>query len=133
MNPNETFKVVYNASYGGFGLNKSALAEYNRRSSKNVKFNDSIDRTDTVLVDMVETMGNTINETYSKLKVKEFPIKYKSFLWWNEYDGNELVKVDYDKYIIHHIKCVKDNNSITAEEKIKQIQELYDEYDMRPK
>jgi hypothetical protein len=133
MNPNETFKVVYNASHGGFGLNERAFAEYNRRASKNVKFNDSIDRMDTVLIDMVETMGNTINETFSKLKVKEFPIKYKSFLWWHEYDGNETVKVDYDKYLIHHIKLIKDNNNITAEEKMKLIQELYDEYDMRPK
>jgi hypothetical protein len=35
--------------------------------------------------------------------------------------------------MIHHIKCVKDDNTITLEDKMKRIQELYEEYDMRPK
>lgn len=128
-----TFKVVYNATHGGFGLNKNALAEYNKRSSRNVEFEEGIDRSDMILIDMVETMGNSINESYSKLKIKEFPIKYKGFLSWHEYDGKESVTIDYDKYLIHHIKCVKDDNTITLEEKMKRIQELYEEYDMRPK
>jgi hypothetical protein len=33
-------------------------------------------------------------------------------------------------YLIHHIKCIKDNTTITLEEKMRHIQELYDEYDM---
>ena len=129
----EIFKVVYNATHGGFGLTKRALAEYNKRSSRNIEFDSSIDRSDPVLIDMVETMGNTINESYSRLKIKEFPIKYKSFLSWHEYDGAESVTINYDKYLIHHIKCVKDDNTITMEEKMTRIQELYEEYDMRPK
>ena len=127
---NKTVKVVYNSIHGGFGLNKNALAEYNKITSRNIEFDECIDRCDMILIDMVETMGVAINESYSKLKIKEFPIKYKTFLSWNEYDGKETVTINYDKYLIHHIKCIKDNTTITLEEKMRHIQELYDEYDM---
>ena len=52
----EMFKVVYNNCYGGFDLSAEALAEYNRQTSKNITIPDYIDREDTFLITMVETM-----------------------------------------------------------------------------
>jgi len=127
------YRVVYNAKYGGFGLNDIGLQEYNRRANKTIRCYDHIDRDDSHLIDMVETMGNIINKDYSKLKIKEFPMKYKEFLLWSDYDGMESVTVDYDKYLIYHIKWVKNNNMLTSDEKMNQIETLYTEYDSRPK
>lgn len=127
-----TFKVVYNAKHGGFGLSQSGLEEYNRRSLRNVKYAGEIDRSDPILIELVEMMGKNVNGKYSRLEIEEFPMKYKSFLKWYEYDGNETVKIDYHTYLIHQIKVVKDE-MISSDEKIARIEQLYREYDTRPK
>lgn len=33
---------------------------------------------DPILIQLVETMGTEINDDYSRLQIKEFPMKYKS-------------------------------------------------------
>jgi hypothetical protein len=128
-----TYQVVYNAKYGGFGLSKEGLSEYNKRMSHVVHDADEISRDDPILIELVKSMGNQINDKYSKLKIMEFPIKYKSFLKWEEYDGYESVFINYDRYIIHAIQCVMHNNSLTSDEKLITIEELYKEYHQRPK
>jgi hypothetical protein len=127
-----TFKVVYNNKYGGFGMAKNGLEEYNRRTLQNLTYSDIIDRSDPILIELVETMGKEVNDKNSRLAIKEFPMKYKSFLKWSDYDGNESVRIDYDKYLIHHIREVK-NEMILPYEKIAHIDQLYEEYDARPK
>lgn len=129
---NPTFKVVYNSRYGGFGMAKNGLEEYNRRTSQNLTYADVIDRSDPILIEIVETMGKNVNDEHSRLAIKEFPMKYKSFLKWSDYDGNESVDIDYDKYLIHHIREVKDE-MISSYQKIALIDQLYEEYDARPK
>ena len=128
----ETFKVVYNNRYGGFGMNQYGLEEYNRRTLHNITYADVIDRSDPILIEIVETMGKDVNDKNSRLAIKEFPIKYKSFLKWHDYDGNETVQIDYDKYLIYHVRAVK-NEMISPFEKIVRIDQLYKEYDGRPK
>ena len=121
----KTFKVVYNACYGGFDLSKNALAEYNRRTSKNVIHPDCIGYQDPILIDMIETMDpKEINAKHSRLKVKEFPKIFKDFLSWHEYDGKESVVVDDNKYICHHVKLILQMDA-SAEEKINLISKLY--------
>jgi hypothetical protein len=127
-----TFKVVYNNRYGGFGMAKNGLDEYNRRTSQNLTYADVIDRSDPILIEIVQTMGKNVNDEHSRLAIKEFPMKYKSFLKWSDYDGNESVDIDYDKYLIHHIREIKDE-IISSYEKIVRIDQLYEEYDSRPK
>jgi hypothetical protein len=125
MLSNEMFKVVYNNCYGGFDLSAEGLAEYNRQTSKNITIPDYIDREDIVLIIMVETMdAKKINTKNSKLKIKEFDKKFKSFLSWYDYDGKESVKIDYDKYIVNNVEFII-NSDISAEEKIKLISNLY--------
>jgi hypothetical protein len=127
------YKVVYNSTYGGFDMSKKGLDEYNRRTSKNIKYADGIDRSDPTLIELVETMNKDINCPGTRLKIREFPIKYKAFLDWDEYDGKESVRIDYDRYLIYHIKRVKDNLSISSDEKLLGIHRLFNEYDARPK
>jgi hypothetical protein len=126
-----SYKVVYNSRYGGFGMSKEGLAEYNRVSSQTVKGYYCIDRDDPILIHLVETMGAEINDDCSRLKIKEFPMKYKLFLKWTEYDGLETVCIDYERYLISNVRDINDDTTISSDEKIKLIQEQYNEYDER--
>jgi hypothetical protein len=128
-----SYKVVYNAKYGDFGLSKEALAEYNRLTSRRVEHAECIERDDPILIHLVETMIHTVDNEYSRLKIKEFPIKYKSFLQWHEYDGLETIFIDYHQYLIDRIKYVLDDTHLSSNEKIERIQELYIEYHARPR
>jgi hypothetical protein len=127
-----SYKVVYNSKCGGFGMSREGLAEYNRLTSLNVKGYYCIERDDPVLIQLVETMGKEIDDECSRLKIKEFPMKYKSCLNWTEYDGRESVCIDYKQYLISSIQSVMDDSSILSDEKISRIQEQYREYDSRP-
>jgi hypothetical protein len=125
MSSLQTFKIIYNDCYGGFDLSNNGLEEYNRRTSKNVSLPDYIDREDIDLIEMVETMdAKKINSNNSKLKIKELPIKFRSFLRWNEYDGKESVTIDYTNYIVYNVKNILDTN-ISDDKKITLISNLY--------
>ena len=123
----EMYRVVYNDCHGGFDLSEKGMAEYNHRTSQLVTDPDGITRDDPVLLHMVETMDpRVINSRVSRLKIKEFPIMFREFLEWREYDGRESVHVDYHKYIVHTVKSVLEAD-VSAEEKIGRISKLYDD------
>ena len=124
-----SYKVVYNSIFGGFGLSKEGLAEYNRLTSNNVQHAEAIESDDPVLIHLVETMGDAMNTECSRLKIKEFPMKYKGFLKWTDYDGRETVQIDYERYLLSAIHSAIDDSSISSDEKITRIRELYNEYD----
>lgn len=125
-----SYKVVYNSVFGGFGMSKKGLEEYNRLTSKNVIHAEAIASDDPILIHLVETMGDAIHTEYSNLKIKEFPMKYKGFLKWADYDGRETVRIDYEQYLISNIRDVKDDTNLSCDEKIERIQEQYREYDL---
>lgn len=127
-----SYKVVYNACHGGFGMSKEGLDAYHQLSSEHVTHAECIERDDPILIHLVETMVHTIHDENSRLKIKEFPMKYKSFLQWHDYDGLESIAVDYDEYLIYHIQHVI-HTQLSSDEKVARIQELYTEYDSRPK
>jgi hypothetical protein len=97
-------KVVINTCYGGFSLSILAQEEYLRR--KGVKIPEKgawdrffgiddyegveeIDRTDPVLVSIVEEMGDRADGKYAELKVVEIP----DGIQWSihQYDGIEWI------------------------------------------
>jgi hypothetical protein len=125
-----SYRVVYNSKCGGFGMSQEGLAEYNRITSLHVKGYYCIERDDPVLIHLVETMGKEIDDECSRLKIKEFPMKYKSFLKWTEYDGRETVSIDYEQYLISNVRDIKDDINLSSDEKIERIQEQYNEYDL---
>ena len=96
-------KVVINSCYGGFGLSKEACVLYAERMGLNVgKFNDTwgfyedgdfydreIPRNDSVLVSIVEELGEKASGRFSNLRVVEIPDGVDWCI--HEYDGNEWV------------------------------------------
>lgn len=124
------FEVIYNNKHGGFDISPEGLAEYNKRTGKDVKYADAIHNEDPILISLVKEMGDKINTKNSKLCIATFPKEFHDFLSWYEYDGKESVRVDYQKYIVYHVKKICDSQTISEEEKIKQIQTLYQTYEM---
>lgn len=86
-----TRKVVINVRYGGFGLSEVAEAEYCRRSGLLPESfsNSDIERDDSLLVSIVESMGDAANGPYAQLKVVRIP----SDIQWHieECDGLEWI------------------------------------------
>ena len=84
-------KIVINAKYGGFSLSEAALTLY--KAKKNITEDDvydfDLERNDSVLVEIVEKLGEDANDDYSKLKIVEIPDDVQ----WQivEYDGWEHV------------------------------------------
>lgn len=122
-----TFKVVYNDCYGGFDLHQKALDEYNKRSGKTIQHAEMIAQTDPILIELVEEMGKEVNSKHSKLKIAEFPLRYKDFLKWSDYDGLEKITVDFDRYLAYHTKKIVRDDTLTDHEKIDRIQRLFEE------
>ena len=83
-------KVVINSCYGGFGLSNKALDMYKQLSNKSEIYAYELDRTDPILIQVVETLGAEANGYYAKLRIIEIPDDIE----WEitEYDGNESVE-----------------------------------------
>jgi hypothetical protein len=100
-------KIVINSCYGGFGLSNLAckrlielgyigLTEY---KEERLGMNEigyfgvsDIERTDSLLIQVVEELGEKVNDRFSKLKIIEIPddVKYRI----EEYDGVEWIAED---------------------------------------
>jgi hypothetical protein len=102
-------KVVINQCYGGFGLSAQATQRYLELKGttgvviKKDQYGDlrayvddefyydgDMDRTDPILVQVVEELGKHANGAHAKLKVVEIGkgVQYRI----NEYDGNESIE-----------------------------------------
>ena len=84
----KTVKVVINVGFGGFGLSAAALAEYNRRKGGPEQLSCwDIDRSDPVLVEVVESLGAASSD--ASLKIVEVPADVDCTI--EDYDGAEWV------------------------------------------
>lgn len=98
----DTFKIVINACYGGFGLSDEAEAMW--RAVKKVADPDGvydydIMRDDPDLVHIVETLGEKANSTYAQLKVVQVPTWLKEKGWTiQEYDGLEHIAENHQTW-----------------------------------
>ena len=83
-------KIVINKCYGGFGLSKEAEELYVQKKNISGPLRGDILRNDSVLIEVVETLGDKASGIYSKLKVVEIPDDVTD---WRieEYDGWEHI------------------------------------------
>ena len=92
----ETFKIVINTCFGGFGLSDEAITMYRERkgiaADTRLTYADEIARDDADLIAVVEALGEKANDQYSELKVVEVPAWLKEKGWSiEEYDGREWI------------------------------------------
>lgn len=91
-----TQKVVINVRHGGFGLSEVALSALAKAKGVEDIWYDNIQRDDPILIELVETMGDSVNTAYSKLKVVEIPADVEWII--QEYDGAEWVAEKHRKW-----------------------------------
>jgi hypothetical protein len=85
-------KIVINKSFGGFSLSDKAVELYFEKKGEEASpdfSNYYMNRTDTVLVDVVETLGAEADGQYAELAVVEIPDGISYVI--DEYDGMEHI------------------------------------------
>ena len=82
--------IVINSCYGGFGLSDKALDMYKQLSNKSEVYSFKLDRTDPILIQVVEALGAEADGRFAKLRIIEIPDDIE----WEitEYDGFESVE-----------------------------------------
>ena len=81
-------KIVINKCWGGFGLSTVGEAEFLRRGGATADYWE-IERTDPILVEMVEEDSSLYSGSSSRLHVVEIPDDVEWFI--HDYDGQEHV------------------------------------------
>ena len=94
----DTFKIVINTSFGGFGLSDEAIAMFRERkgipADERATYADEIERDDADLIAVVEALGSEKagDDRYARLKVVEVPLWLREKGWTiEEYDGSEHI------------------------------------------
>ena len=82
-------KIVYNACYGGFSLSEKAFARYKELGGAAYDYDWEIARTDPILVQVIEELGEEANNWASNLNMIALPAGTKYRI--EEYDGFETV------------------------------------------
>ena len=88
--------IVINSCYGGFGLSDKALDMYKQLSNKSEVYSFELDRTDPILIQVVEALGAEADGHFAKLRIIEIPDDIE----WEitEYDGSESVEEVHRKW-----------------------------------
>ena len=85
-------KIVVNTRYGGFGLSEEAEAMFRSREADPAadRWSDrNVDRSDAILVAMVEADAEGVSGDYAELAIIEIPDDVDWVI--EEYDGKEWV------------------------------------------
>lgn len=112
--PVEKVKVAYNSCYGGFSLSNAALNMLKTRKglpqTEYLEEREMV-RHDPDLVAILETLGPEANGSCADLQIKEIPTDYRDFYEIEEYDGNEFVCLNHEKYKLHKIREILSSTS----------------------
>lgn len=116
MRVEKTYKVVYNACFGGFDLSKKAVDWLKERgvtlSEYDFDWNHRL-RSHPLLVECVETLGEDVNVGYTKLTIAEVPVGEGYYI--HEYDGNEEV-ITKDDFVYQWAEAELEATPFTQED-----------------
>jgi len=126
---NDTFSILINKNYGGFGLSEKATELYNTRKREIdplfIYNKNNVDRTDPILIQIYYELKDEINDQFAKLGIYKIEKKYKDCYEISEYDGSESIKINYAKYKLKKLQYelidILNNNKLSSDEKINEI------------
>jgi hypothetical protein len=132
----EEIEILYNSTYGGWGISKKTFELYKLRSNLTnlSEFEKDFScRNDPILIQIYKELGDDFDDKFSKSKIKKIPKKYENYYYIEEYDGKEFVKIDYIKYKLDNIynkikKILQSNNDNSI--KLNEIDELISAFEM---
>ncbi|KAL3905104.1 MAG: hypothetical protein SGILL_009814 [Bacillariaceae sp.] len=121
--PEEELRVgkiyyLYNNDYGGFGWSKRAREELARRGCNETNHWDcNTERTDPIAVALFNEMGSKwCSGEYCEMARTTVPEKYLEYVELSEYDGDESVRVNYDKAFTQGVRKLLDEETATLED-----------------
>ena len=98
----ERIEILYNTCYGGWGISDKAMELYKLRNvndnSMELISDEYLCRTDPILIQIYNELGDEMNSKWCKIKIKKIPKKYENYYFITEYDGKECVEIDFTKY-----------------------------------
>ena len=149
MKSDDTFPVLYNNQYGGFGYSRKAIEEYNKRvpaGAAKIKtgtgqgifsqallgksevdqeiYVHEIDRGDPLMVQVCKDLGNDANETYSMIAIAQVPRKFEKHYYIGEYDGLESVQIDFKRYQLDTIKSIVSDGTIASQVQVEMVRDV---------
>lgn len=83
-------KIVVNNCFGGFGLSEEAKKRLDELSGIDGYLIARDNRTDPILIKVVEELGESANGEYAELKIIEIPDDVKWYM--TDYDGIETIR-----------------------------------------
>jgi hypothetical protein len=129
----ETIDILFSkCSGGGYHPSKKAVELFNERKKQiNPDFIPIVPglsfltRHDPVLVQIFREIGVEFNGKYCSMEIETIPKKYENFYYVREYDGEESIHIDYDKYKLESINNIITNCGMCDEDKIKLITHIF--------
>ena len=130
----ETIDILFsNCSGSGYHPSKKAIEMYNEKKtqtdpefipiSSGLSF--LVERHDPVLVKIYREIGMEFNGKYCSIEIETIPKKYENFYYVREYDSEENIGIDYDKYKLDTIKNIIMNCNMKDENKIKLVTHIF--------
>lgn len=120
----EEIEVLYNDCYGSWKISPIAEELYLLRK----KENKIRRRSDPILIQIYNELGEKFDGTNSKTIIQKIPKKYENYYYIDQYDGLESIEIDYTKYemdnLKKNIKEILENNSMDNDEKINEIKKM---------
>ena len=100
----EFIEILYNTSYGGWGISDKAIELYKLRNVNDnsmaleYECHELLSRTDPILIQIYNELGDEMNTKCCKIRIKKIPKKYENYYYISEYDGRESIAIDFTNY-----------------------------------
>uniref|UniRef100_A0A6C0IEK8 Uncharacterized protein n=1 Tax=viral metagenome TaxID=1070528 RepID=A0A6C0IEK8_9ZZZZ len=100
----EFIEILYNTSYGGWGISDKAIELYKLRNVNDnsmaleYECHELLSRTDPILIQIYNELGDEMNTKCCKIRIKKIPKKYENYYYISEYDGKESIAIDFTNY-----------------------------------
>jgi hypothetical protein len=126
MNKTETMEIMYNSTWGGWQPSQKALnMYYERKKAEDSDFKivcwADIERDDRVLIEIFRELGDEFDVDCSKTKIRTIDKKYEKYYRIENYDGNEDIVVEVERYHLDLVKTILQNERMTDTEKINEM------------
>jgi hypothetical protein len=109
-------KIVLNVCYGGFSLSEKAV---NWLKDKGMRFREydrdgrDVSRSDPLLIQCVEELGDDVNGSHARLKIKTIPDTWDDMYEIEEYDGKESIRRSFmclKDWVLHNLDSLTPHN-----------------------
>jgi hypothetical protein len=100
----EFIEILYNTSYGGWGISDKAIELYKLRNVNDnsmaleYECHELLSRTDPILIQIYNELGDEMNTKCCKIRIKKIPKKYENYYYISEYHGRESIAIDFTNY-----------------------------------